>query len=227
MTVCVIPARKGSKRLPGKNRLLFQGKPLVLIAAERALESKIFNRIIVNTDDPLIILLFDEHPLIECVMRPSHLGDDEVRADDVVRWQIAHLQLDLSEVVCCLLPTTPGLTSIEISMIYREFMQSPESPLFGVIKVNQTPFRNFLMMDDKRLIPLFPEKLLLQSHEYPATYLDAGQLYFANVDTWNKTFSITSNSLSRGYPLSAATHPDINTAEDWEYFILNQQSKEG
>ena len=51
MTIAIIPARGGSKRIPRKNIRLFQGKPLLSIAIETALASHCFNKIIVSTDD--------------------------------------------------------------------------------------------------------------------------------------------------------------------------------
>lgn len=220
MSVCIIPARKGSKRFPGKNTLLFEGEPLVVRAARIAIESNTFSSVIVNTDDEKIFPLFKDVVGVLVSNRPAELGADLVRADDVIRWQILELGISPHETICCLLPTTPGLNSIELVTALGLFEENEKlSPLFGVVESFQSPFRTFHMEKSNELRPLFPTMLDLQSQEYPKTYSDAGHFYFATAEQWLETFSITNHPNSRGYILSNTRHIDINTIEDWNLFL--------
>lgn len=222
MKICVIPARKGSKRLPKKNLKLFRGKPLVEIAMDLALSTNLFDLVVVNSDDEQVLEMANTKKAVLPSFRPQELSGDEVRADEVIRWQICKLDIHATDIVCCLLPTTPGLTVEELSNGYLEYSKDLDSPLFGVTPMIQTPFRSFALGESGGLLTsLFPEKLLQQSQDYPQMYIDAGQFYFARAKTWQETFSITSHNRARGIILSPEMHPDINTLSDWEYFIMN------
>jgi CMP-N-acetylneuraminic acid synthetase len=189
-----------------------------------AIDSEIFDQVIVNTDDSDIFSIARIKTGITPVVRRDDLSGDDVRADEVVRWQIKDLKLAPDDIVCCLLPTTPGLTKQELVNGYEKFNDNPKFPLFGISKMFQTPYRSFLFdKNDNRVTALFPERLLAQSQEYPETFTDAGQFYFANSKTWENTYSITASPDARGLILSASLHPDINTYQDWEFFVYQAE----
>ena len=84
MNICVIPAKGNSRRLPGKNKMLFKGKPMVQRAIESAQRSYIFNRIIVSSDDLEILSIAASFPYVIPLFRLSSLSGDDVSVDDVV-----------------------------------------------------------------------------------------------------------------------------------------------
>jgi len=98
--ICIIPARKGSKRLPRKNLLLYRNKPLVKIAVENAINSDLFESVILNSDDEDIIKLFKDQGNLEISNRPNSLTSDDVRADEVIRWEITNRHLSADTIVC-------------------------------------------------------------------------------------------------------------------------------
>lgn len=81
--VCIIGARKGSKRLPGKNKQVLDGKPLYSYTVEAAINSGIFNEIIFTTDDEEILKGLEIYSDIICDQRPT-----EFAGDNVIIWDV-------------------------------------------------------------------------------------------------------------------------------------------
>ncbi len=108
MTIAFIPARGGSKGLPGKNIRPFLGEPLVQRAVRIASESGVFERIIVNTDDDEIAQAASVAGA-EVLRRPEELGSDVAEVDPLIKWSISHLGLstESSEVMALLYCTAP------------------------------------------------------------------------------------------------------------------------
>jgi pseudaminic acid cytidylyltransferase len=76
MTICVIPARGGSNRIPNKNIKLFHGKSMIQWSIEPARASNIFDTIIVSTDDDEIAELVESLGVLVSFKRPANLSDD-------------------------------------------------------------------------------------------------------------------------------------------------------
>jgi CMP-N-acetylneuraminic acid synthetase len=219
VSICIIPARGNSKRLPGKNLLNFRGKPLVQIAAETAVSSGCFRKVIVSSEDSNILSATKEIPGVTNSERPFILSGDNTRADEVIRWEIVRNSLAPESLVCCLLPTTPLLAP---DLLLDAANKYTGGVLFGVIPTSETPYRSFrLESDGSTMNALFPEMLNLQSQDYPQTVVDAGQFYFANANTWNQNFSITACTEAKGYLLDPKLAIDLNYPEDWHKLLEN------
>ncbi len=224
---CIIPARGGSKRLPRKNTLIYRGDPLVVGACKKAIEAQIFDRVIVSTEDSEIVEATRAISGVEIDYRPEHLSWDNVRADEVIRHVIQSNRITNEELVCCLLPTTPKISYHDLQSAIKEFWVSAlMEPLFAVIPNYQTPFRSFTLSEGSHLTPLFPEKLVFQSQEYPICVNDAGQFYFALAKDWIKNYSITAAPLVRGLVLNHDYIIDINTQRDWDLFLKLDEKPE-
>lgn len=217
MAICIIPARGNSKRLPGKNLLNFRGKPLVQIAAEKAVSAGCFDKVIVTSEANEILEIARGIPGVIASIRPGKLSEDDVRADDVIRWELSKNSENFDTVVCCLLPTTPLLSPETLLAAARQYT---EGVLFGVIPTSESPFRSFeLEQDGVTLRALFPEMLNLQSQSYAKTVVDAGQFYFARANIWQQNFSITACREAKGYVLDPKSAIDINYPQDWQKLV--------
>ena len=91
MNICIIPARGGSKRLPQKNIKDFLGKPIIVYSIEEALKSKLFDRVIVSTDDKDIAKIAEKFGAEVPFIRPKELSDDFTGTNDVVSHAINFL----------------------------------------------------------------------------------------------------------------------------------------
>ena len=82
--IAIIPARGGSKRIPGKNIKLFAGKPIIAYSIAAAKKSGLFNRIIVSTDSRKIAGVAEEFSAEVPFIRPDELSDDFADTSAVV-----------------------------------------------------------------------------------------------------------------------------------------------
>ena len=90
----MIPARIGSTRFKMKNLAMLNGKPMIAYAIIAALSSKLFNRVIVNSDSDIFRPIAEEYGA-EFYLRPSHLGGSTVKSDDVVKDFIENFPSDI------------------------------------------------------------------------------------------------------------------------------------
>jgi len=82
--VAIIPARGGSKRIPKKNIKNFCGKPLIAYSIQTALKSKLFNKVIVSTDDEQIAFTAKKYGAIVPFIRPKELSGDYVGSGEAI-----------------------------------------------------------------------------------------------------------------------------------------------
>ena len=83
MNICMIPARKGSERLAKKNYLKIGDLTVLEIALQKAIKSNVFDRIVVNSDDPNLEEISDKHG-VNFYLRPSDLASSDATSDQVV-----------------------------------------------------------------------------------------------------------------------------------------------
>jgi CMP-N,N'-diacetyllegionaminic acid synthase len=101
--LAIIPARKGSKRLPGKNTMMFRGKPLVQWSIEQAKEAKYVSQVVVTSDDDKVLeLAIRNH--CDAIVRPFQLAADATPMNVVVEHV---LSLYTCDYVVLLQPTSP------------------------------------------------------------------------------------------------------------------------
>ncbi len=112
-----IPARKGSKRLPGKNKKQFHGKPLVQWSIDQAKDSKLFDIIVVSSDDDDILEIADKSGVVP-VQRQTELAQDETDVSDVVYDFFARPENEC-DYVCLLNPTHPLRAVEDLRQTYK------------------------------------------------------------------------------------------------------------
>lgn len=128
MNIAFIPARKGSKGIPGKNKKLFCGKPLVQWSIEQAKDSKLFDSIVVSSDDEDILKLAKELGVTP-VKRKPELAEDETKLDDVM-WD--YFQDHECDYICLLQPTSPLRNVKDIKAGYRHVQKKKYWSVVGV-----------------------------------------------------------------------------------------------
>ena len=91
MSLCLIPARGGSKRIPRKNVRLFNGKPMIAWSIKVAQDTGVFDRVIVSTDDQEIAQTAADYGAEVPFTRPANYSDDDATTIDVVRHAVRWL----------------------------------------------------------------------------------------------------------------------------------------
>jgi CMP-N-acetylneuraminic acid synthetase len=127
-TVAMIPARKGSQRLPYKNLALIAGEPMISYVISSAEKSGVFDKVIVNSDAAVFEEVATDYG-VEFYHRPSRLGSSDTKADDVVHDFITAHQCD---VVAWVNPIAPLQPSGEIRNVVEYFFDNDLGSLFTV-----------------------------------------------------------------------------------------------
>ncbi len=132
--VCIIGARKGSKRLPGKNRLQLGGKPLYMHTLESAIGAELFDHIIFTTDDDVILSELGDYPKILLDQRPSEFAEDGVTMMEVLTYLFERYKdifMDCKN-ICLLTPCTPLRNSKHICEAYKLYKKSGSMSLVSL-----------------------------------------------------------------------------------------------
>ncbi|NQZ22277.1 MAG: pseudaminic acid cytidylyltransferase [Colwellia sp.] len=182
INVAVIPARGGSKRIHKKNIREFCGKPIIAYSIEAAINSGLFDRVIVSTDDRDIVDISKKYGAEVPFIRPLTLADDHTGTNDVVIHAIKALEAEGEKIayVCCIYATAPFLQK-EFIQRGLEQLQAAENKhyAFSVCKFNYPVQRSFTIESNERNITLLePESIGARSQDLPEVFHDAGQFYW-------------------------------------------------
>ena len=158
----IIPARGGSKRIPGKNTKLFCGRPLIEYIIESSLHSKFLDRIVINSDDEKVLNIGSKYPEIIRIKRPDELSGDKARAIEYVRHTIDVLNQGNNEqfdIVVILQPTSPLTTGEDIDNTIQILINAKSDSAVSVMKLNHAihPVK-MKTMEKGRLFPFIEEE---------------------------------------------------------------------
>ena len=105
-SICIIPARGGSKRIKNKNIIKFNNKPMIFWSVRAAIKSKCFDKIVISTDSKKIVNIAKKLK-IDFVKRPKYLAGDQIPVLEVVRHFLKSTNLKEHSTICCILPCSP------------------------------------------------------------------------------------------------------------------------
>ncbi len=223
-SIAIIPARGGSKRIPRKNIKDFFGKPLIAYSIQTALESKLFDKIIVTTDDEEIAAIAKQYGAEVPFIRPRELSDDFTGTDDVVNHALEWLEKngETFEYACTIYATAPLL---QAKYLIEGCNALKNSSAINVFSATSMPFpiqRTFKVNDEGRCEMFTPEHYMARSQDLEEAYQDAGQFYWAKINHTTDSIMFGSDSV----PVILPRHlvQDIDTMEDWERAELLYQA---
>jgi len=213
MRVALIPARGGSKRIPKKNIKMFAGKPMIGWTIQSALESRIFNRVVVSTDSYEIGRVAEEFGAEMPFERPAKLSDDVAGTREVILHAIEELSLSDDDIVACLYATAPFMEASKLIEASEVIRQDPEAFVYSVGRFSYPIQRAVRIREDGKSEMIWPENNLKRSQDLEETYHDAGQFYMGSVSSWKTRV----NTFDGGRPvvLNSERVQDIDNAEDW------------
>lgn len=218
MKVALIPARGGSKRIPDKNVKAFGGMPLIVYPIKAAIDSGLFDRIIVSTDSHQIAEIARKEGAETPFIRPPELADDFTPTIPVIKHAIRWLNANNCSVeYCCCIYANPFVTS---GNLVAAFELLKEKQATSVIPVTTFPFPIFRSVRINRrgsLEFLFPEKSLTRTQDLDEAFHDAGQFYWWNCKTLMATDEISRLQQMNRFPLviPRSQVQDLDTLEDW------------
>ncbi|MFA6196738.1 MAG: pseudaminic acid cytidylyltransferase [Sulfurimonas sp.] len=216
--VAIIPARGGSKRIPKKNIKDFFGKPLIAYTIEVALKSKLFEKVIVSTDDEEIAKIAKEYGAEVPFMRPKELSDDFTGTTDVVNHTVDYLESlgERCEYICTLYATAPLLQEQYLKQGYEKLKNSDAVNAFSCTSMPFPIQRTFKLSQDGRCEMFTPEYYHTRSQDLEEAYQDAGQFYWTNRARQKESDNgVMFSQISIPIILPRYLVQDIDTLEDW------------
>lgn len=215
--IAIIPARGGSKRIPGKNIREFVGKPIIAYSIEAALESKLFSEVMVSTDDEVIGEIARSYGASVPFLRsPQNSGDQSTTVDVILEVLDAYAELNLAfDSGCCLYPTAPFCTPHLIQRGYDLLTQSGSDTAFPIVAFDYPIQRSLQLTATGKVEMVWPEFLLSRSQDLPKRYHDTGLFYWfltEKIKTEQRLFGEN----SAGLVISELECHDIDTPDDWE-----------
>ncbi len=178
--LAIIPARGGSKKLPGKNIKMMAGKPLIAYTIISALESKYIDKTIVSTDSQKIIEVSKRYGA-EVIQRPEYISADNSKTIGAVLHVLEVLEKKkyIPDIVILLQPTSPLRTMNDIDKAIESFLKNKDNCelVMGVCEIKPSAYWA-LKMEGAHLKSLFGLNFLAErNQDLPKIYIPNGSIY--------------------------------------------------
>lgn len=212
--VAIIPARGGSKRIPRKNLLPFDGVPMIVRSIRTSLASGLFDQVVVSTDDAEIADVARAHGAQVPFLRPADLADDFTGTAAVIVHALQ--QLPAYDYACCVYATAPLLQARYLRQGIELLEQHMDKSFAFSVCSFGFPVQRALTLDGQgALSALYPEFRNTRSQDLPEAFQDAGQFYWGRTEAWLRGEVLYSPA---SLPVILPRHlvQDIDTLEDWK-----------
>ena len=213
--IAIIPARGGSKGLPGKNTALIEGKSLVQIAIESALSIPEITRVVVTSDDESVQKIASDLGA-EVVVRPAELAQDNSPIESAILHALAELNLDptSTDVLTVIQPTSPLRDKQLLATSISNFIKNgSQGSLFGVVEVEHHPAK-MLVVNGEFVVPFTKvEDLSAPRQQLDRVVRQSGSIYITNLQQFLSLGTLFINPVG-WVAVSGAEAIDIDTAQD-------------
>jgi N-acylneuraminate cytidylyltransferase len=222
--IAIIPARGGSKRIPKKNIKNFLGKPIIAYSIEAAINSGLFDDVIVSTDSEEIAEIAKKYGASVPFLRSEKNSDDFASTIDVIDEVIEELSKrnQTYKNCCCIYPTAPFLNANKLNEAFTLLIENSYDVVFPVIQFS-FPIQRAVKRDENGKISMFtPEFLTSRSQDLEASYHDSGQFYFFDIQqvlTQRKLWTSNTGCIV----ISELEGQDIDNLDDWKLAELKYQ----
>lgn len=224
-SLAIIPARGGSKRIPRKNIKDFLGKPIISYSIESAIKSKLFDEIMVSTDDPEITEIAIKYGAKVPFVRSKINSDDFAGTYNVIEEVINEYKSKgvYYENICCIYPCAPFISENLLKLAYSVFIENQYDTVFPIVAFS-FPIQRALIKKGNKIMMINKNNLTVRSQDLEKRFHDAGQFY------WCKTNEILANkklltSNSGGVIISELQAQDIDNDIDWKLAELKYKLK--
>lgn len=218
--LAIIPARGGSKGIPGKNIKLLNGKPLLAYTSEIALKSRYLKEVIISTDDTQIQETAKSLGLNAPFLRPEALAHDHTPTIEVIihalKWY--ENQNIFFDAVCLLQVTSPFRTVEFLDKAIEKFIEKDSDSLVSVQKIphEYNPHWAFEVNENGNLkIATGEIEIITRRQELPLAYHRDGSIYITKTQVLLKEHSIYGKSIAF-IESDPESYVNIDTMEDWK-----------
>lgn len=221
--IAIITARGGSKRIPRKNIRSFCGKPILAYSIEAAIKSKIFDEVMVSTDDNEIKEIALHYGATVPFMRSSNTASDTATTYDVLNEVITKYdkigrQFDN---LCCIYPTAPFVTADKLIKALEILNEKEYDGVIPVVPFSFPPQRG-LLIDNDKVSFANPQYALTRSQDLQKMYHDCGQFYFVKTNPFLQQKKLLLDNMY-GMIMDELEVQDIDNETDWKIAELKYQ----
>ena len=227
--LAIVPARGGSKRLPGKNIMDLAGKPLIAWTIEAALNSQYIDRVIVSTDDEEIASIGKRCGADVPFLRPQNLAVDDASSIDTVINVLEEIEsIDkYYEYVVLLQPTSPLRTSKHIDNAVELMQRSESYSIISMCEAEHPPQWSGTLSDDHNLCEFLDYSIInRRSQELDKYYRVNGAIYLCDSDKIMQEKTFFTSGKCKAFIMEQEMSVDIDTKMDFDIagFLIRQQN---
>lgn len=221
--IAIIPARSGSKTLPGKNIKELNGKPLIAYSIEAAINSGCFDTIMVSTDSEKYAEISRTYGAEVPFLRSKFTSSDSASSWDTVR-EVIDRYSELGryfDTFCLLQPTSPLRTAEDIKSAYKLFKEKKAFSILSMTELGHPLDWCGLIGEDRSLNGFINETANKQRQKQDVYYRPNGAIYLVSIPEFLKnTFLYREGSYAYIMPMERSV--DIDTEFDFEFadFLL-------
>lgn len=226
--LAIIPARGGSKRLPRKNILDLNGKPLIAWSIEASLNCDYINETLVTSDDDEILNISQKYGA-HIIKRPDDLASDTASSFDAIKHAIDSSTIDY-EYIVLLQPTSPLRNSRHINEAINLLEEKNADAIISVCEMEHSPLWSNTIPDNNSMQDFLLDSIKnLRSQDLPTYYRLNGAIYICkkNILLEENSFFIKENIYA--YKMGTNKSIDIDTYQDFQYaeFLMKGLSHNG
>jgi pseudaminic acid cytidylyltransferase len=213
-SLCIIPARGGSKRIPRKNINEFLGKPIISYSIQTALDSALFDEVMVSTDDNEIQDIALSYGASVPFIRSAECSNDTATTMAVINEVVEQYHTLFNrafDYICCLYPTSPLTKVTHLKDGLFLLKQKEADCVFPIVPFSYPVWRGVQIIEGKTKM-IWKEYESCRSQDLPIVYHDAGQWYWLKKNRVDVSL-FTDNT--RSIVLKEEEVQDIDTASDW------------
>ncbi len=228
--LAIIPARGGSKRLPGKNSKLLLGKPVIAYSIEAARNSRYVDEVLVSTDDQALIDISKKYSAWVPFVRPKELATDEATTTAVLEHAIQYCGTtergrDFGYILL-LQPTSPLRTTADVDSACELLIQSGNKAVVSVCEAEHSPLWTNTLPDNLSMGNFIRDEVKgIRSQDLPKFYRLNGAIYLCETEVFlkEKTFLLEDRVIA--YIMDQQTSVDIDSMLDFRFceFLLSNQ----
>lgn len=215
-SLCIIPARGGSKRIPRKNIKPFMGKPIMAYSIEAALKSGLFDEVMVSTDDEEFADVAKKYGASVPFLRSEATANDYATTVDVLLEVIETYKQRgmVFDTICCLYSTAPFVTSERLREAYSKLSDKVDA-CFTMVEYSYPIQRSLRINEVGEVEMKYPEHLKSRTQDLDKVYHDAGQFYFVKTKTLKEEKTVWCKHTAP-LVLSELEVQDLDTLTDWQ-----------
>lgn len=215
-SIAIITARGGSKRIPKKNIREFCGKPILAYSIEAALNSGLFDEVMVSTDSEEIADIAREYGADVPFMREAATSGDYATTSDVIM-EVTDKYSEMGikyDYICCIYPTAPFVTAKKLIEAMNVMIEKKPVEVMPIVQFSFPPQRCFVISEDGFVEYKYKEFSQMRSQDLEKQYHDAGQFYIYDAEEYIKRKGIIVDNIMP-IVVQETEVQDIDNESDW------------